>query len=312
MDSSANARTHRPYKQHGVIETIGIAFGLLNRRPYLIWILIAVDMLIWSGARVSILGREGELTPPAFPERIAEIEVLGVLTSLMPTLISVGSNGLLEGDQVRLQFEVGTFTGSAVIVAGFLIAIALMLMYLTQIGKIVRDEPVQGRGLVSEAFHGARVAMQIIVGFLALVLFMTLPFLLGGLALSIFGVDASSVFVLALIVFGGWLGLFFLFSIPAAALGERNPFLAMKRSYQVVQHHFLAVAGLLLVVVIIRFGTPPALSIFMESNWSIPFAIVVHSYVVTGLLTAVLLFFRQRANQQLSPHITSTSTVAAS
>jgi hypothetical protein len=300
----------------GVIETIGLAFGMLNRRPYLIWMLIALDLAFWLGPRITIVdpfksmpfwSRELEWDASIIFERFAEIELLPLLSGLMPTLIDPARISAGPIDLGSIQIAAGT--GILIVPLVLLASLAVFMTYLTVLGRLVSDRPAKGMSFLRDSLLSARGAAAALIAFIGMIGFMTIPFGVGSIGLWMAGTNPESLLTLAVFILTAWLGLFFLFSFPALALGERHIFGAMRTSYQVVQENFLSVIGLLFVILLIRAGTPHALSVFMESQWSVPFAIVANAYVATGLIASLMLFFQNRIPERSTT--TATSTAAA-
>jgi hypothetical protein len=304
----------------GVIDTIGLGFALLNRRPYLIWIPVLLDATLWLGWRTIAIDptsirindrAEHSLIPEGWSvemlESLGDVELMNLVTALVPTLMShqsVDAAHLLAGD--------GSWTlqgaGAAVaLMFTVLAAVMIVASYLTVVARLVNDEPIRAGSFAIDCLSTAARGVIATVAGLMMFLFLMSPFLLISVGLSLVEINYVTLLFYSAVILGSWLGLFFLFSVPAIALGQRRVTAAMQRSYQVVQHHILAVIALLVIFVLIRAGMPYALSVFTGSEWSIPFAIVVHAYIVTGLLASLMLFFRHR-----DPEEQSTSAVGLS
>ncbi|MEX2425669.1 MAG: hypothetical protein WD401_02800 [Thermomicrobiaceae bacterium] len=283
----------------GVIDTIGLGFAVLNRRPYLIWVPVLLDLLIWLGGRVVAIApmsvvRTGLDDERRIYERTDDIELMSMMSAVVPTFLSHPS---VDIDAVRVGEQLWSFDGFDGLVLALMafgVAIITATLHLMIVGRLVRDVPVGTRTLLGDCLAAFFHAVSLIPISLAILLFMMTPVLLVAGGLWIVGVEPVTLIVLSALLLGGWLALFFVFAVPAFALGYRNVLPALRSSYQVVQHHTLAVIGLLAIVLVIHLGTPYALSVFTESIWSVPFAIVVHAYVVTGLLASIMLFFQHR------------------
>jgi hypothetical protein len=301
----------------GVIETIGLAFELLNRRPYLVWVLIAVDLIHWTGLRIAAreplgglwqrVGNEGKTQSP-FADTLAEVDLVSVLTWPLPTLID--SEGLESTSMpVRaglIQLDPGL--AGVLLTISIVGSVMLLMGFLTQLARLTMNQPVEGIRLCRESARSTFKAFAAVFSLGAIIGFMMLPFAAIAAGLWTVSVSPTVLLTLSTMLLAGWLGLFFLFSLPALALGEHRTFESMRKSYQLVQGHFLAVVGLLIIIGVIRAGTPHALSIFMDSQWSIPFAIVANAYLATGLIASVMLFYQQRAIGHSTTSERSTAT----
>ncbi len=300
MSESPGERRSRLPEHVGIIDTIGLSFGLLNRRPYLIWILIVIDVIAWTGYRLLVVGAGDsvpELVRNAFPggiEGTSTIELVNVLTWPVPNLLSDArlSEAASPFPAAAHQFDGPAGVGLVLLMAG--IAIFLAAAYLTLVGRLVAELPARGLSFLTDSVRTMYSSIGIVAMLAGLLLFMILPFGAGAVGLLVIGMDPTVLLFLSTLILAVWLGLFFAFSIPALALGERNIFRAMRTSYQLVQGNFLAVVGLILIFLLVRAATPHALSVFLDSQWSIPFAIVVNAYIATGLIAAFMLFFQNR------------------
>lgn len=299
----------------GVIDTIGLGFAVLNRRPYLIWVPVLLDLLIWLGARAVarsplnvVLDSSGSSW---LRERTGDVELMNVASAVVPTLSSQPS---IDLDRVRVDERFWEFTGVEGLVFTF-VALAVSIIagsvYLTLIARLVEGAPATSRSFIADCVSTGLRSIGVVAVGAALLLFMMAPVGLVAGGLVFVGVDPVTTIILAALILGGWLGLFLVFAIPAVALGCRELLVALRSSYRVVQHHVLAVVGLLAIALVIRLGTPYALSIFTESTWSVPFAVVVHAYVMTGLLASIMLFFQHR-DPERAPVRTGDLPVASS
>lgn len=315
MAEAPDERASAARPEPGVIDTLGLAFGLLNRRPYLIWVLIAFDLLIWTGFRLTINQPFGSFPAgltgliPEVAERIEQIEFLNAMTWTLPTLLDQARFDAVPAPAVFGEVErAGSIGGLLVFIA---IAGSLLagMTYLTVVGRLVSDEPAYGAHLFVDSAQAAIRGGGVVLAASGLLILLLAPFGVIGGGLWFIGVDPTVLLGLAALILAAWLALSFVFSLPALALGERNIFSAMRNSYLLVQQNFLAVVALLAIVLLIRAGIPHALSIFTESPWSVPFAIVANAYVATGLIAAILLFFQNRTSELTTSTMGSTAAL---
>jgi hypothetical protein len=296
--------------ESGVIDIIGIAFGKLNQRPYLIWLPVFIDLLVWTGTRVYV-------TPSAFEaifrrfdsfnQRTANIELMSLATWSIPNLLGHGQFSEVQSILGSSTFTFSGYAGVGLLLAGSGLSLMLLVIWMTILGRLVSDASASDISMIRDA---RRLTWQFVAAaFLValMVVFLSIPVFLFGAGLVVMDVSPNTLITLGVAMLATWLALFFAFSIPALVIGERRVACALRSSYQLVHQNFLAVIGLLLIIVIVRAGVPHALSIFSSSQWSVPFAIVVNAYVVTGMLTAVLLFYQRRSER--SPLTPSNSPV---
>ncbi|TVR72997.1 MAG: hypothetical protein EA415_08675 [Sphaerobacteraceae bacterium] len=284
-------------KTPGVVDTIGLAFGLLNQRPYLIWVILLVDVALWSNLRLVVHDWPGQNLWQRWASGEApSIELAGVGAMLTPTLFDTIAVRSSEASFWTERVIVISGVAGAGAIFGFaFVALFVLITNLMIMSKLVRREPILIRDLAIQPIVATlKTTGAMLLGVL-LVVFLMIPFLLVGFGLEMAGIEATALIVWAAILLGGWLGLFFLFSGVSLADGESAITKALQRSYRVVQQNFLGLIGLLLIFLLIRLGVPFALSPFVESNWSAPFAIVVNAYLATGLIASLVLFFQLRA-----------------
>jgi hypothetical protein len=292
----------------GIIDTIGRAFALLNRRPYLIWMPIALDALLWSGFRV--LARDPLATistiGPALPagasnaiesvrSRVLEIDLLGVVTWVVPTLLTdLGRERVADVNGTGIR-TVSDELGLVAILGALALSLLIGVSYFTMIGRLVSNRPAWGGRFLWDCASNAARLLAVAGLLIALLLFLFVPFALVGWGLQVTGIEPVGFLAIVAMMYVIWIALFFFFSPHAIALGVSSPFQAMRSSFQIVQRNLLSVLGLLLIVLLIRAGTPVALQIFTDTAWSVPFAIVVNAYVGTALLAATMLYYRDRS-----------------
>jgi uncharacterized integral membrane protein len=295
----------------GVIDTIGYAFAILNRRPYLIWLPALVDLILWTGLRIPARGLDfGEpgtnrVQQLLLDEGLSEIEIVSVATWSIPNLLGQAQFADVPAPVSLAAIESGAQSGLFLMGAAIVFSVLLLAMWTILTGRLVQQRPASDVNVLRETL---KTGAQVIVAtayVAALILFMSLPMLLIAGGLLLMDVDPLVLLMLSLLLLSGWLGLFFSFTLPAFALAERRVGTALRSSYQFVQENFLAVLGLLLIILIIRAATPHALSVFAESQWSVPFAIIVNAYVVTGMLAAVLLLYSNRSPDTRASTMTS-------
>jgi hypothetical protein len=292
----------------GIIDTIGRAFAMLNRRPYLIWMPIVVDLLLWSGVRVSVAD---SLSPAVtrvnvwwsvsdelmstVREAISGSDLLGLVTWPLPTLSTAlfqRSVPAIVEDQVLIVPDHFALVAIPLATAlGLLIGVT----YLTMIGRLVSNQPAWGVRFFIDCFQNSVRVAGVVLSALALIGFLLVPFAAVGWGLQAYGITPTGFLAIVAAIYVVWVVLFFVFSPHAIALGTASPFAAMRSSFQIVQRNALSVIGLLIIVVLIRAGTPLALQVFTEHPWSVPFAIVVNAYVCTGLFAATMLYYRDRS-----------------
>lgn len=292
----------------GVIDTLGNGFALLSRRPYLVWLPILFDLLIWSGLRIPVSAPDSWIErysgdwPAAVAELIDQIqqalagaELVQLMGALTPMLMSDLGPAHVPGLNALSESAVTGDAGVALLILGGVLAVLIGMSYLTMIGRLVTDRPAWGMRMAGDCVANSIRLAGVVVIVIALTALLLIPFLALGAGLYLVGVDISAVLVVLGVLVMTWAVVFFFFSAHAIVVRRAGTFDAMRASYALVHQYLLSVLGLLLLVLVIRLGTPLALQVFTETEWGVPFAIVVNAYVATGLIAATMIYFDNRS-----------------
>jgi hypothetical protein len=282
----------------GVVDTIGLAFGLLNRRPYLIWVVILVDILLWSGIEIRADRWTGSnRLPTSLATELESIGAIDMAAMLMPTLFdTLAVRGAETGSFVSVRSGVEGAGGTLILIGSMFAALLFAFLHLTVMTRMVRGERTTMSDVIRQPVVASSKMLAAMALTVALVLFLMSPFAAVSLGLEALGVPSTGLIVWSGIILSGWFGLFFIFSGAGFAGGQSGITAVMRSSYRVVLRNVLGLLGLILIILLIRLGLPFALVPFVESNWSIPFAIVVNAYVAAGLTASFVLFYQFRAH----------------
>src|SRR6185437_11010515 len=137
----------------GVIETVGNAFALLNKQPYLIIPPILLDVFLWLGVRLSLrpltdsiigwIGTSSSVDSSSI-EHIrnagSSFNLFELLAVSMPTFVTQVGADAIAGASDR---TIGSLQWWVVLSLSFLLllaGVALGIVYLTLLGFIVRNE----------------------------------------------------------------------------------------------------------------------------------------------------------------------------
>ncbi len=305
----APSRPVRDQTASGVIETLGNAFTIVNRRPYLIGFIVLLDAFLWLGPRLAAsdltasladaLARAGALPP----EETASLRSLGdgfdllllgalflpsLLTSLGPQSIALPFSPVV----IRLTAP----EALAVAAGAFSVGTIVSMAYWTLLAGVVRGERFHGRRYGRAVVRNTGVLLAYL-GLLMLVL-LGLGFTasLGLLSAAVIGLEAVALQLLtfALLVAGiaFYFGTFFV--EDAIVMSGAGPFRAIAYSLGIFRVAFGSALRFVFAVTIIQLGLPLALRVFVENALAVPFAILSYAYVATGLTVASLLFYRER------------------
>ncbi len=294
----------------GVIDTIGTAYALLNRQPYMILCLVALDVVYWLGPRLSPLaflrvvadwlGQIGADTQAQ--SLISELgsqfdNVFLLLSDVVPTLVfALGVRGLPELPVRSLRIELPWWLVPPSILVLAVTGVVLGMGYLTMLGRLVRGYPVISRELPRAAVQNGLRLVGLNLILFGLFVLLVMPATITVALAVLIGIDALILPLMSLFLFALFLWVFLLtfFVEEAIVLSQAGPLRALYLSYHLLRSYFWQALRFILVVTLIQTGAPIALSLFTRTPWGMPFASVSYAYLVTGLALATMLFYRDR------------------
>lgn len=295
--------------QPGVIETIGNAFALLNKRPYLVVAPLILDLFLWLGYRLSLEPLTNTIVrwlgsvPSTDAATVDRIKSLGTSFNLFellaistPTMVTRASADTVAG-ATSYTFSASPWwvlppLALVLSVAGVMIGV----VYLTLLGYLVRGESLASTAVIRASAVNTVRTIGYILLVIGIVLLVSLPvFMLSGILLA-FGI--SIVPLTAVFVFLGamWAYVLLYFAQDAIIISSAGPARAIYLSYHVVRANFWPSVGLIVATMIIQIGTPLALIIFTRQTFGVPIAFLIHAYILTGLAVAAMLFYRDRSH----------------
>ncbi len=308
-------------KPTGIIDSLGLGFALLARRPYLVWLPVLVDVAIWLSAGLSVQPFTAQLldwmrqAQQADQQTIRALETMGnhydllallgwILPSLMAELgrdavASVGGTTWLTG----FDWWVVPLAAVGLAVGGLILG----MIYLTAVARLVREEPIRLGAFARSSLRNSAsmLAFILIVG--AGATLVLLPALVAVALLAVLGLNLIGLFEFVLSVVLIWLACVVYFAKFSIALSDAGPLRALYLSYNVVRRNVWASLGFVGTSLLIRVGVPLALQVFAATPWGVPFAIVGNAFIVTGVFAAAMLFFRDRAERLPAPGTSSSS-----
>jgi len=300
----------------GVIETVGNAFVLLNKRPYLLIPPVLLDVFLWLGARLSLkpltdtLVRWVQGSSSVDSTTIDQLHSLGrsfnlfeLLAVSMPTFVTQISADAIAGASHKtinwFQWWELLPVGFGLLVAGLAIGMA----YLTLLGFLVRGEGVTIAPYSAATLKNVMRTYIYYLLLLGLTLLILFPLLLLSGALLVIGISIVPVVTLVLAFAAMWAYVLLYFAQDAIVMSQAGPARAIYLSYNVVRANFWPCIGLIVVSLILQIGTPLALVAFTRTAWGVPFAFILHAYILTGVAVAALLFYRDRAKKLRAPRL---------
>ena len=292
----------------GIIDTLSLGYGLVNRRPWLIVLPVLLDLLLWLGPRLSMqptaealagflarpLGENADILAELRTAG-AQSDLLGLLAVQLPSLIR-----LLNPDSspILAQRPVLALTSllPTLAIAFLLLIVGLLLtmLYLTPIAQVVRSgsaDPHQMPRLAGRAWLRLLLLMVLLVG-VGLLVTVPLSMLVG--LLSLVGLNLFPLVVTLLWVGAIWLLVYLFFVIDAIVVSEVGPVRAIQYSVAVVRHNFWSSLGLILLSVVISAGLARVFEFFTQMTIGVPVAIIANAYIASGLAAASMIFYRDR------------------
>lgn len=299
----------------GVVDTIGIGYETLVSRPLLIVPPVILDLYLWLGVHLTAepltirIGRwlrarefPGDRAAGMVEERgvtnISEFAILWLPTVRVPSFLTT-----FAGDtSYRLESwrpAIALPWWGVGIAALFLLVMGLLIgaEYLTALAAATAGPDAGSRRPGQNTLRGAMrlagwYAVVIGVGLLAV-----WPVLAGYAAVSIAGGGASIWLILLLIVPLSWAFVFFFFSVQAMFVDQTGPLPALRSSYRVVRGNSWSSLGLIVAYFLVIVGFPPVWRIFASEPLGLVVAIVGHAFIVSGMIAATMVFYRDRVHQ---------------
>ncbi len=292
----------------GVIETIGNAFAILNKRPYFLVLPVIVDVFLWVGYRLSLkpltetVVRWMNSIPQVDSSSIDRIRSAGdgfnlfeLLAVSMPNMVTNAGAETISGATHRTISSIPWWLLPELALLLLVAGVAIGVVYLTLLAFVIRGETLSGAGIAKLSLSNTIKTIGYVLLVAGIVLLLSLPVIfLSGVFLAI---GISIVPLTAALFFLGavWAYVFLYFAQDAIIISGAGPARAIYLSYNVVRSSFWPCVGLMFVSLVIQIGTPLALTVFTRSAWGVPLAFVIHAYILTGLAVAAMMFYRDRA-----------------
>jgi hypothetical protein len=300
----------------GVIETVGTAFVLLNKRPYLLIPPVLLDLFLWLGARLSLKPLTDTLvgwvqgSSSVDTATIDQLHSLGksfnlfeLLAISMPTFVTqIGADAIAGASHTTIDW----LQWWALLPVGFglvLIGLAIGMAYLTLLGYLVRGEGVTIAPYSAAMIKNVLRTYAYYLLLLGLALLILFPLVLLSGAMLIFGISIVPIVTLVLAFAAMWAYVLLYFAQDAIVMSQAGPARAIYLSYNVVRSNFWPCIGLIVVSLLLQIGTPLALVAFTHTTFGVPLAFILHAYILTGVAVAALLFYRDRAHKLRVPRL---------
>lgn len=311
----------------GVIEALTTGFDLVARRPWVILLPIAVNLLIWLGPRLSVgplaaqvaaairagVGSQTGQFAEAALIAARNVAQWGQQLNLVD-LLAVGLPALAVPAHAQHSWTLGNW-GAALAMAGAMLALGgyALTVYLGILGRLVLGTR---KSIGSALAHAARVLGRMIalgVVILGLGAVLALPALMLVGVLSFF-YPQGAVFLATLtgwlaIGFLVWVSFYLFFAVDAMVLDDTGVRQAVSRSVTLVRLNGGATAGLILLTLVLTWGLGVVWGAIATSTVGTVAAILANAYVSTALAAASLIFYGSRW-RALEARIVAMTTLA--
>lgn len=317
----------------GVNETVASGLSVPFSRPWLLILPIALDLLLWFGMQVpitrlinplvsemeSIGGENGELASEQL-ELIGETFRLNdVMGSLLPSvfaglsrdnlfniMMATFTPGLTSGIDRREMAETWTSIsgslqdpGSILAIVGLGLGFFLISTLLTVVWRVPLALSVVGRpmapGDVLVYTLRAWVRFLGLIGllFVAGVVIVTPMMIVAGILLLL-QVNLAALISLFLVMLGSLVAIYTRFVLEAIVVNDIGPVKALKESARLAQHFFGPTVRFSLAVMLIGVGALRLWDTMIASPPGLPIAILINSFLGTGVAIASMMFFHDR------------------
>jgi hypothetical protein len=324
-------RRTAPGTTAGVFDTIADGMTLVLRRPWLMLVPLAIDLVVWLVFKVHIdpitenAARfietsnvaDADLAAESLREIGDQVYVSDLLGAFLPSLftglpldsllnqlmalIAPASGAGVARDAVFASWRDGLirpFTPDSehtVAIAGLLSVLGSTLafaLYRVPLARAIRGDTASN--IVKELF-GSWIRF---LGYIGLVIVAAaaslIPLAVLGVVFTILGLNLTFVFAMALLIFGSMIGIYTFFVVDAILLHRFGPVRAFRLSYDVGRAYFGQVARFALTSLLIMLGS---MALWNETVGTIPgliLALVGNAFLGTTLAASSMLFYTDR------------------
>lgn len=318
----------------GVLETIAAGLSLVIARPYLLVFPLVIDLVLWLGVQVSarslfdplrrLMLEQGGENGPLAAEQLAIISerfrvndmaawftpsIFGGLPrdSLLNGIVSILAPPVARGverDNLYESWRPGLFSlwnpeqwwtviGAMVVV--FAIATVLVVIYRVPIARSVRQSDGARQHVLLECLLAWTRLIAILLLTAGALAVLIAPALLGTAILLLMGLNIAGVVSVGLFVFGGLASMYTLFTLDAMFLERTGPLKSIARSFDVVRANFGSTTRFALASLVLATGSLQVWSVITQNAPGIIIALIGNAVLGTGLTTASMMFFQDRA-----------------
>ncbi|HEV2067966.1 MAG TPA: hypothetical protein VGR08_14140 [Thermomicrobiales bacterium] len=318
----------------GVLETIAAGLSLVLARPYLVVVPLVIDLVLWLGLHISarslfdplrrVMLEQGGENGPLAAEQLAVISerfrvndmtawftpsifgglpkdslLNGILSVLAPPLTRGVERGnmyeswqaglLAPWDPERWWTVIGTM------VAAFAVATVLVVIYRVPIARSVRHSDGIRQHVAMECLLAWTRLIAILLLTAGALAVLIAPALFGTAVLLLMGLNIAGVVSVGLFVFGGLASMYTLFTLDAMFLERIGPLKSVSRSFDVVRANFGSTTRFALASLVLATGSLQVWSVITQNAPGVIIALIGNAVLGTGLTTASMMFFQDRA-----------------
>lgn len=306
-------------KPLGVIDALSTGFALVARRPWMLLLPIAFNLLLWLGPQVNarpifdqaiaLLNISVSATPGMTPDVQQGLDASKeMLQSLgdsfnvlnITALFALGVPALLGLETLPTNSprtpwlvvtDIGTLMGLAALFA--LVGIFVASVYLEIIARAVRRDSTARtfapRVLKSYLNTGLLIALA-----LAGVVALLSPFLIGATLISLLSQGLASFVLIVGFMLALWAILYMAFALPAVYVSGANALQAIWNSITIFRYNSWSAMGLVFLIYLIQMGFSLIWQQLVNSAWSAAIIVAANAFLGTGLIAAAMLFYHDR------------------
>jgi hypothetical protein len=306
------APTENSKQVPGVIATITAGFELTTSHPWLIAFPILIDLFLWLGPRLSIeqlveRSQRFLATDPSLSgmvEQVSEISAsYNMFTALSVPLVGVPA--LMSGASPESTPLAPTIFGVSDTIAFFGLFIALTLtglllttIYFGLIALVLRPGKDGAISVVMRLVAFMRstavawIRLLILGIFLVVtILIIMLPLLPLAYMVALLSQGlAFMVLMLGIVIVVTYLSM----SVPSIIVDQQPVGVSIVHSVRIVRRYLLPTMNLLLLLVLIGWGTNLLWHMADAGNWLTIVSIAGHGFVSTALVSSLFIYYRDR------------------
>jgi hypothetical protein len=326
----------------GVNETVASGLSLPLSRPALLVVPILLDLMLWIGVQIPITrittplseemlergGANGELAAEQLTHIGETFRLNDVIGSMLPSvfaglsrdnlfnlMMTIFAPGLSGGIDRRNLAEAwsslsGNVTdpGSVGAIFGLGLLFFLVSTLITVGWRVPLAMTVLGRSL--SPVETIRYVIRSWVRFVALIailaiaaLFLIVPVVLVAGVLLILQIDLAALVSIFFVMLGSLVAIYARFVLESIIVNDIGPVSALKRSAILTQTFFGPTVRFSIAAMLIATGALRLWDVMISSPPGLPVAIVVNSFLGTGMAIATMMFYydRDRLIQKFAP-----------